>query len=102
MVWIAIAAGLLVGSFLGTLVTRLPEGRPIALARSACDACGHILGPRDLVPLLSWASLNGRCRYCGSPIGALPLITELGAVVIAFMAARESSGWILAASCIFG
>ena len=42
-----------VGSFLGVVVERLPTGRPIALARSACDHCGETLAARDLVLDLS-------------------------------------------------
>ncbi len=58
-----------IGSFLGVLAERLPAGRAIALARSACDHCGHALAPRDLVPILSWAVQRGRCRYCGVFLG---------------------------------
>lgn len=37
--------------------------------RSRCLDCGHELAWYDLVPLLSWASTGGRCRYCQQPIG---------------------------------
>ena len=49
-----------IGSFLGTLIVRLPEGRPVVLDRSRCDACGEVLGARDLVPIFSWLLLKGR------------------------------------------
>jgi leader peptidase (prepilin peptidase)/N-methyltransferase len=73
----------IVGSFLGVLVMRLPEGRPVALARSACDGCGTPLGARDLVPLLSFVALRGRCRYCRAPINRLHPAIELAAALVA-------------------
>jgi leader peptidase (prepilin peptidase) / N-methyltransferase len=68
------------GSLLGVLIMRLPEHRPVALARSACAACGTALGPLDLVPLASFALLRGRCRYCGHPIGWFHPAVELAAL----------------------
>lgn len=75
-----------VGSFLGVLIDRLPEGRPVILARSACDHCGHRLGARDLVPLVSYAMTRGRCRHCHAPIGPFPLAIELAALTVAVWA----------------
>lgn len=73
----------IVGSFLGVLVRRLPEGRPVALARSACDSCGATLGARDLVPLASYLALRGRCRHCAKPIGRFHPAIELAALLVA-------------------
>ncbi|MDP2227457.1 MAG: prepilin peptidase [Moraxellaceae bacterium] len=64
----AVLLGPFVGSFLGLMSLRLPEGRPVALARSACPSCGRPLGPLDLVPILSFVLLRGRCRTCAAPI----------------------------------
>ena len=36
--------------------------------RSRCDGCGAVLAPRDLVPVLSFLALRGRCRFCGARI----------------------------------
>jgi len=91
-----------IGSFLGLLVTRLPAGRPVAGGRSICDQCGHTLGPLDLVPIASWLALRGRCRHCGAKITALPLVIELGAVLVALWAASVSDGLALWAGCILG
>ena len=76
-----------VGSFLGVLIRRLPEDRPVALARSACGACGTRLGARDLVPIGSYLALRGRCRACGAPIGAFHPAVELAALAVAGLAA---------------
>jgi leader peptidase (prepilin peptidase) / N-methyltransferase len=91
-----------IGSFLGVLVTRLPHGRPIVIGRSACDHCGHALGPADLVPIASWLALRGRCRYCDAKITTLPLIIEVGAVLVAVWAASVSGGLALWAGCVLG
>jgi leader peptidase (prepilin peptidase) / N-methyltransferase len=76
-----------VGSFLGVLVRRLPEGRPIAAARSACEACGHTLGPLEMIPLVSFAWQRGRCRHCGAAIDAAHPAIELAALAVAAGAA---------------
>ncbi len=75
-----------VGSFLGVLITRLPTGAPVALARSACPRCGTPLGGRDLVPLASFLVLRGRCRHCRAPIGWFHPAIELAAVAVAVWA----------------
>lgn len=68
--------GLCLGSFATALAWRLPRGISMtAKARSACASCGHDLSARDLVPLLSWIFLRGRCRHCAARVGwQYPLI----------------------------
>jgi leader peptidase (prepilin peptidase)/N-methyltransferase len=68
--------GLVLGSFATALCYRLPRDLSmITRTRSACPACDHKLGARDLVPLFSWVFLKGKCRYCQARIGAqYPLI----------------------------
>lgn len=66
---LAAIGGGAVGSFIGLTLVRLPEGRSILTGRSACDSCGTQIGAADLVPLLSWITLRGRCRTCGAAIG---------------------------------
>ena len=60
--------GLLIGSFLNVCVYRLPHGESVVTGRSHCPACGHTLGPLDLVPVISYLALGRRCRYCQQPI----------------------------------
>lgn len=69
-----IPLGLCLGSFATAMIARIPQGRSWIAARakperSACPQCGHRLSALDLVPLLSWLLLRGRCRYCGKTIG---------------------------------
>lgn len=101
MDWLVLVAAPFAGSTLGVLVRRLPAGRPVALARSACEACGHRLAARDLVPLLSFSMLRGRCRYCGGGIGWFHPAIEGAAVVVAAwaMLAGSSNLW---ADCVLG
>jgi len=99
---IAIVASPFIGSFLALMVLRLPARRPIVLGRSACDACAHPLGARDLVPLASYAMLGGRCRYCGARIDPIHPLIEVGAIGLAVWTAIVTSGWILIATCCLG
>jgi leader peptidase (prepilin peptidase)/N-methyltransferase len=101
--WIALAlAAPFIGSFLGVLAMRLPERRPVLLGRSQCDHCGHGLSARDLIPFASWALSARHCRYCGAKLGLFYPAIEFCAVVAVLWAATATSGWILAASCLFG
>jgi prepilin signal peptidase PulO-like enzyme (type II secretory pathway) len=54
------------------------RGQKIANDRSRCLSCGHTLAWYDLVPVVSWLSTRGKCRYCHSPIGAFEILMELG------------------------
>ncbi len=81
-----------IGSFLATAALRLPAAQPIVRARSACPQCGTQLGPRDLVPLLSWVALRGRCRHCSGAIPSYYPGVELAALAIAVWAATVFSG----------
>ena len=103
--WILpVLAAPFVGSFLGVLAMRLPDNRPVALARSACDSCAHALGPRDLVPLLSFAASSGRCRHCRAPIPPAHPLIELAAlgVALAAAAALPPDPTTLWSGCVLG
>lgn len=60
--------GLVFGSFSSVLAHRLPRGESIVGPRSCCPQCRHALGPAELVPVLSYLWLRGRCRYCAAGI----------------------------------
>lgn len=62
--------GVVIGSFLNVVIYRLPAGRTIVKGHSMCMTCGHNLAAKDLIPIISWASLHGKCRYCGAPIAS--------------------------------
>ncbi len=69
--------GLVVGSFLNVVVYRLPRGEQVVRGRSRCPACGAVLAWYDLVPVLSYLVLRGRCRSCRTPISPRYLVVEL-------------------------
>jgi leader peptidase (prepilin peptidase)/N-methyltransferase len=98
----AILVAPFIGSFLGVLIQRLPQGRPVAAGRSACDHCGHRLGARDLVPFLSYLLSRGRCRYCGEAIGWFPVAVEAAAVAVAGWAAVAADGPDIWLACLLG
>ena len=83
---LGILFGVILGSFLATLLLRWPQGRSVIAGRSRCDSCGTPLGPRDLVPILSYAALRGRCRRCGADIDRRHVAVELAAATIALIA----------------
>lgn len=93
--------GLVVGSFLSTLVLRWPAGETLA-GRSRCDHCRQQLGVADLWPLLSWALARGRCRHCGAPINSRHPLTEAAAALIAVLAVIAMPGPAGFAGALFG
>ena len=69
--------GAIVGSFLNALIYRIPRKISIYKKRSFCPKCNHQLAWYDLIPILSYILLRGKCRYCGSKISPKYLIVEL-------------------------
>jgi leader peptidase (prepilin peptidase)/N-methyltransferase len=79
----AVFLGLILGSFATALCYRLPRGISIAaVKRSRCPACRKTLGVPDLVPLLSWIFLMGRCRHCRARIGWRYPLIELATLLL--------------------
>lgn len=72
-----VAFGAAVGSFLNVLIYRLPRNLSIVFPPSHCPACGHRLGVRDLIPLLSYLVQGGKCRYCRARIPIRYFLVEL-------------------------
>lgn len=90
------------GSFLGVLITRLPADEPVVIARSKCPSCARKLGALDLIPIISWLALRGRCRSCRARISAFYPLVEVGALAIAAWSVALAPGWIAWASALFG
>lgn len=90
---VLVVLGLCLGSFVNALAWRLHEqadeaAKPksnkkylkqlsIMNGRSMCPACKHELAVTDLLPVLSWLSLDGKCRYCHKPISPQYPLVEL-------------------------
>jgi leader peptidase (prepilin peptidase) / N-methyltransferase len=100
--WSAVLVAPFIGSFVGVVIRRLPEGRPIVLARSRCEGCGGALAIRDLVPLFSWLAQRRRCRFCGRQLSWFYPGVELAALTIAIIAASVDRGTDAWLDCIFG
>src|SRR4051812_27470438 len=82
MLFAAAVLGAIGGSFLNALSFRLGTGRSVLRGRSQCMRCGHTLSALDLVPILSYVFLRGRCRYCGTKVSIqYPLVEAAGALL---------------------
>src|ERR1700729_3137868 len=90
--------GLMFGSAINALVWRLKVGRSWVHGRSECPDCGHTLAAKDLVPVVSWLMLGGKCRYCRKPIKDHPvveLVTAAAFAVSAYVLMPASTvGWV--------
>lgn len=82
--------GVCAGSFLNVVILRFGYAERSG-TRSACMACGTTLTARDLVPILSYLTLRGRCRHCGSALLAQYPLVELAAGLL-FIASYTVTG----------
>jgi len=81
--------GACAGSFLNVAALRRAEGLNFITGRSRCPACGQRIKWFDLIPVISWLVLAGRCRSCKARISPRYLIVELiGAAVLMLCFAR--------------
>lgn len=55
--------------------------RPVSKDRSECLRCHHQLAWYDLLPILGWVLVGGKCRYCRKPIGVAEFLAEVGLAV---------------------
>lgn len=94
---IAGVLGSLIGSFGNVVIWRLPRRESVVHPGSHCPKCDHRLGPLELVPVLSWLALRGRCRNCKEPISArYPAVEALMAALFVLLVWRWSPldhGW---------
>ncbi len=102
--------GLCFGSFVNALVYRTHENSrkktkkfSIVNGRSLCVHCRHTLAWYDLVPVLSWLSLRGKCRYCKKPISwQYPLVELASATSFVFSYLFWPYGFNLTGLILFG
>ena len=73
--------GGVVGSLMNCLLFRIPHKKPIRRPASYCPTCQTTLKTIDLIPILSWVMLKGRCRYCTAKIGRQSVLLE-GAIIL--------------------
>ena len=74
--------GLCIGSFLNVCIYRIAREENIAFPQSHCTSCGYKLKSKDLVPVLSYIFLRGRCRKCNEKISIkYPLVEILNCII---------------------
>lgn len=69
--------GIIIGSFLNVCIYRIPKGESIAYPPSHCGKCSTRLRAKDLIPIISYILLGGKCRYCGQEVSKRYLLVEL-------------------------
>jgi leader peptidase (prepilin peptidase)/N-methyltransferase len=74
--------GLSIGSFLNSIIYRLKTEESFLKGRSHCPHCKHDLGWQDLIPILSFIILKGKCRYCQKPIFLQYPLVELATGIL--------------------
>lgn len=70
--------------------------------RSGCDGCGRTLSPWELVPILSWLRLRGRCGACRGVIHPIHPVCEAIGLAVGVSAGLTAPGWDGAAGAVFG
>jgi leader peptidase (prepilin peptidase)/N-methyltransferase len=77
--------GAAVGSFLNVCIYRLPKEESLIKSNSHCMTCGEYIKRRDLIPIISWCLLKGKCRACGAKISPRYTVVE----------SLNAVGWVL-------
>ncbi len=101
LIFLSIISGLIAGSFLNVVINRLKTGESFN-GRSHCPHCGRQLEALDLVPLISYLYLGGKCRHCKAEISAqYPLVEVMTALAFALLAIKFGGfGYQLVFECI--
>ncbi|MFA5000796.1 MAG: prepilin peptidase [Candidatus Paceibacterota bacterium] len=90
----SLGLGLIIGSFLNVVILRYNTGRTLS-GRSGCFSCGRKLRWYELVPVLGFVGLRGRCRNCHSQISwQYPLVELLTGFLFALIYWRLGGGWL--------
>lgn len=86
MVILVFIYGIVIGSFLNVCIYRIPSGESLMMPPSHCGSCDTRLRWKDLVPILSYLLLKGRCRYCGEKISIrYPAIEFMTGIVLSLI-----------------
>ncbi|KXZ40794.1 type 4 prepilin peptidase 1 Aspartic peptidase. MEROPS family A24A [Alkalithermobacter thermoalcaliphilus JW-YL-7 = DSM 7308] len=77
MLYLIFIFGILIGSFLNVCIYRIPKGKSIIYPSSSCTICNNKLKFFDLIPIISYIFLKGKCRYCENKISIKYPLIEL-------------------------
>lgn len=95
--------GICIGSFLNICIDRMPKNQSIAFSSFRCQTCQHSLMGIDLIPILSYLGLKGKCRYCEKKISLqYPIIELLNGVLYVGLYLQYSLTPIFFALAILG
>ena len=103
--WATVAGliGLALGSFSTVLASRWPAGESLVSPRSHCTSCARTLTPLELVPVLSWLVLRGRCHGCGTKVSwRYPAIELASGALAAGAILTFGPGWEGFAAALLG
>ncbi len=79
-IFLGFCSGAIIGSFINAAAMRsVAEKKWWGSERSVCDNCGRVLTAPDLIPIISYLVLQGRCRTCRKIIAPRHFLTEAGA-----------------------
>ena len=88
----AFGIGASAGSFLNVVADRLPAGQSLVTPRSHCSGCERRIPVHDLIPVLSYLWLRGRCRHCRERIPPRVVAVEIVTGAL-FLSAYFKLGW---------
>ena len=81
-IFLVVIFGLVIGSFLNVCICRIANEESIAFPPSHCTNCGYELKAKDLIPVLSYIFLGGKCRSCKEKISIqYPIVEILNAIL---------------------
>lgn len=81
-IFLVVLLGFALGSFLNAVIYRLHVGVSFLKGRSYCPRCKHDLSIKDLLPVVSFLALRGKCRYCKKPISWQYPLVELSTTIL--------------------
>lgn len=81
--------GLIVGSVLSMVATRVPDGLPVFSPGPQCPGCEHDLGWGELIPIVSWVTQGRACKHCQNQLSFSYPAIELTTALLFVAAALE-------------
>lgn len=99
---LALAFGLVIGSFLNVVIHRVPLGLSVAFPPSHCPRCEARIRPWDNIPVLAYLWLRGRCRSCGAGISLrYPSVELATGLIFAAIGWRFGASLLTPLYCLF-